>query len=911
MAAHGNRTTSQRTIDKEHEPMTVPRKERFHRRVAMALLRSRLTKAGACSIAAGLAAAAPAAALDVTSFTAGSGSSQAGAHSDFVVSFGIDPTMHDVFPIADPFRQLGRVVVELPPGVIGEAARFPECSATEFAHGLVGCPPETRVGEVEVVVANLFGGTETHVAPLNVLEAGKDQPARLGFTVGGAPTYMNVGVRSGSDYGLTTTVADILPITVLSMKVTLWGKPADHGTGGPDVPFMTNPTECGTPLVTTLRVTQVDLPNQPIVRTSTSGPMAGCENIEFRPNVQLQPENPVADKPSALRVGIGIPDNPDPDGLAAPALRRAAVQLPAGVTINPSLAHDRVACDDGAFARNSDSAVNCPVGSKIGTIGIDVPALRAPLPGDIYLGTPKNGDPFRLFLYAEGQGVRVKLEGSVQPDPKTGQLTTVFNDTPQVPFRSFNLRFTGGDRAALLMPETCGTKTGVSALTPYSSSEPTVVGSTIQINGGDTGCPEQQPFSPSFEAGVTNAGAGQDTGFTVKFGRPDGNQMLSKLKLKLPAGLQGRLAAFPLCPNAKADAGDCSDDSLVGGVTVSAGSGNAPLNVPGKVYLTEPPKPGQIAGLSIVVPAIAGPYNLGTPVVRAGITVNPDTSLTVDSDPLPTILAGVPLRIKQVIVTLDRQGFMLNPTDCSPKAIEGTLTSVGGVEAPVSSPFGVSGCGALPFDPPFTVGTAMPSKTGGVTGIRVNLGGVAGHSNARQVQVVLPKELGSRLEGPIQSPCTETDFAEDKCAEGSRIGTAEAKTPLLPDKLAGPVYFLENKAGGLPKLAVRLKGAITLDVLGDVALTGGGRIVTTFPAVPDVPLNNFELVLEGGDKGVLTAARMCGKKPVADVVMIGHSGKQVTRQTKVDVIGCGTKAASKSKHRRPKHKAHKTSSKGR
>jgi hypothetical protein len=381
--------------------------------------------------------------------------------------------------------------------------------------------------------------------------------------------------------------------------------------------------------------------------------------------------------------------------------------------------------------------------------------------------------------------------------------------------------------------------------------------------------------------------------------------------MRLPAGLQGRLAAFPLCPNDKANAGTCSDDSLVGGVTVSAGSGNSPLNVPGRVYLTEPPKPGQIAGLSIVTPAVAGPYHLGTPVVRTGITVNPDTSLTVESDPLPTILSGVPLRIKQVIVTLDRQGFMLNPTDCSPKVIEGTITSTDGTEAAVSSPFGVHGCSALPFDPLFTVGTAMPSKVGGVTGIRVNLGGTAGHSNARQVQLVLPKELGSRLEGPIQSPCTETDFAQDKCAEASRIGTAEANTPLLPEKLAGPVYFLENKAGGLPKLAVRLKGALMLDVLGDVALTGGGRIVTTFPAVPDVPLTNFELVLEGGDKGVLTAAQMCGKKVVADLALIGHSGKQVTRQTKVDVFGCGTKAASKSKAKKPKHKSHKTSSKGR
>jgi hypothetical protein len=837
---------------------------------------------------------------------------QAGAPVDVTTSVDLqsatDPNPPIPFPnYPDLANQMSTLVVELPPGLIGNAARFPACSRSVFAPSGPNCPDSTRVGELHVTGTGIGGNgllltPVEFVFPINLLEAGDGQPAALGVSWTGLPIMIGIGVRAGDDYGLTATTPNIpTTISLDLLEFTLWGIPADHGTGAQRVPFMVNPTDCTAPSTTTVRARTYGQPDRWLSK-SASSPVTGCDQLDFKPSISVTAENPVADKPSALQVGIGIPDKTDPDGLASPALKDAVVVLPEGITINPSLAHDRTACSDGAFGLRDGGAADCPAGSKIGTVGLDVPALRAPLPGDIYLGDPKNGDPFRLFVYAEGQGVRVKLLGSVRPDPKTGQLTTVFENNPQVPFRFFNLRFSGGDRAALLMPQTCGTKTALAAFTPYSSSTPTAAASQLRIVGDAQGgpCPETQPFAPSFTAGTTNANAGEDTGFTVTFGRPDGHKYLSKLKMRLPAGLQGRLAAFPLCPNDKANAGTCSDDSLVGGVTVSAGSGNSPLNVPGRVYLTEPPKPGQIAGLSIVTPAVAGPYHLGTPVVRAGITVNPDTSLTVDSDPLPTILAGVPLRIKQVIVTLDRQGFMLNPTDCSPKVIEGTITSTDGTEAAVSSPFGVHGCSALPFDPLFTVGTAMPSKVGGVTGIRVNLGGTAGHSNARQVQLVLPKELGSRLEGPIQSPCTETDFAQDKCAEASRIGTAEAKTPLLPEKLAGPVYFLENKAGGLPKLAVRLKGALTLDVLGDVALTGGGRIVTTFPAVPDVPLTNFELVLEGGDKGVLTAAQMCGKKVVADLAIIGHSGKQVTRQTKVDVLGCGTKAASKSKHKRPK-----------
>jgi hypothetical protein len=424
-------------------------------------------------------------------------------------------------------------------------------------------------------------------------------------------------------------------------------------------------------------------------------------------------------------------------------------------------------------------------------------------------------------------------------------------------------------------------------------------------------CPEPTPFQPEFQAGVTNNKAGEDTGFTVAFRRPDGHRILSGLKMHLPAGLLGRLTAYPMCSNAQANAGTCPQETMVGSTLVSAGSGSSPLSVPGRVYLTEPPKPGQIAGLSIVVPAVAGPYDLGTPVVRAGITVNPDTSLTVESDPLPTILSGVELRIQQVIVNMDAPGFMFNPTDCSPKTITATLTSVDGAEAEVGSPFGVRGCKDMPLAGRVGMTFTAPPQDGGHTGLTFNLGGLPGHSNVRQIQAILPAGVGARLDGPLQTPCSESDYAADACGESARIGHARAATPVLPEPLAGNVYFIENPGGNrLPRIGMKLKGAIQLDVVGEVEITPSGRVVATFAGIPDVPISDFELKLESGSQAVLTSSGLCRKPGAADIEVIGHTGKQVKERLAVQVTGCSAASSQKAKKKRAKKRAAKRSRRG-
>lgn len=823
-----------------------------------------------------------------------------------------------------------RIEVEMPFGLVGNPSATPRCTRPQFYAR--ACPPQSQVGVASPIIPQFAAFITGNRAIYNMVPDG-DSPALFGIDVLGiVQNYAFLRIKVRPDGGLiavTDPISRSLPLIENTLR--FWGVPADENRCNPNHPlynplapnpylfagglcpltnpadwerrpFITSPTDCENVPTSRVRVYSYEGRMDSATASQPHAP-EHCEGMTFEPHVVVSSESRTAGAPSAVSVDILVPQNDDPDGQATPRLRNVTMVMPEGLSINAGVARDLSLCSDGQFGKEADRAANCPRGSKIGTLGITTPLLPNPMPGDIYLGESKPGERFRLFLYAEGAGnVRVKIAGVVQPDPQTGRVVAVFKDNPPLPFSRLHLRFRGGNNAVLALPSTCGTKTGFAALQGYSG-QVKQIGTAIQVYGDDQGspCPEKQPFNPSFVAGTTSADAGQDTGLTLSFGRGDQDEYLGGLKMQLPHGLLGRLASVPQCPVAQADSGGCSNDSLVGNVTVAAGAGDALLHLPGKVYLTEAQKPGQIAGMAIVVPALAGPYDLGTVVVKTGIKVNPDTSLTVETDPMPTMLEGINLRLRQVTVNIDRPGFMFNPTDCSAKQIAATLVSSTGTESAVGNHFQVTGCDALPFAPPMTVGTAKPSKVGGPIGLRVNLGGIGGHANARQVQVVLPAGIGARLEGAVQNQCTQQQFAADECPAASRVGTATAKTPILPVPLEGSVFFLDNgKGGGLPKLAVRLKGPVQLDLVADVELTPGGRIVNTFPAVPDVPLSNFELVLEGGSNAALSAADVCSGPLYAERNMIAHSGKTVGDRVKVDVLGCTNSAASKAKAKRVK-----------
>jgi hypothetical protein len=380
-----------------------------------------------------------------------------------------------------------------------------------------------------------------------------------------------------------------------------------------------------------------------------------------------------------------------------------------------------------------------------------------------------------------------------------------------------------------------------------------------------------------------------------------------------PPGLLGVLKSVQQCGEPQAGQGTCGPGSLIGHATVTAGVGPDPVSTTGEVFLTGPYK-GAPFGLSIVVPTAVGPFNLGNVVVRAAIGVDPHTAqITVTSDALPTILQGIPLQVKTANVSIDRPGFIFNPTNCEPLAVTGTLTSAQGATAGVSSRFQAANCAALAFRPGFSVASqGRASKQNGAS-LDVKVTSGAGQANIGKVAVTLPKQLPSRLT-TIQQACPEATFAANpaSCPAGSNIGTATARTPVLANPVTGPAYLVSHGGAAFPNLVIVLQGEnITLELVGSIDIKKGVTS-SAFDSVPDAPIETFELNLPEGPHSALTTALsakakydLCGTSLVMPTTIAGQNGAVITQSTKIAVTECPkTKTKVKAKKKtKPKKKA--------
>ena len=421
--------------------------------------------------------------------------------------------------------------------------------------------------------------------------------------------------------------------------------------------------------------------------------VTGCNKLAFNPSLKVTPDTTQADSPSGYGVDLHVPQSIAPNDLASPALDNAVATLPQGVAINPGAADGLQACtDNGAdspgspgneIGLGSNAQPTCPHASQVGTVEVTTPVLPDVLHGEVYLSSDHSGNTYAVFVVIRGDGLLVKLKATVVANPVTGQLTASFLNNPQFPFNDFVLHFYGGPRAVLVNPSACGPATTTMDLTPWSAGPGGTGDATpsstfdVSFDGFGGACPFPQPFAPSFTAGTTSIQAGGYSPFSATFSRNDADQRIDHVQVKTPVGLLGTLANVPLCGEPQASQGTCSAASQIGHVTAGVGSGAAPLYLPipgqppNAVYLTGPYK-GAPFGLSFVIPAIAGPYNLGTVVVRAAINVDPNTAaLTITSDPLPTIIDGIPIQVKTVNVEVDRPDFVFNPTNCGPMSIGG------------------------------------------------------------------------------------------------------------------------------------------------------------------------------------------------------------------------------------------------
>jgi uncharacterized repeat protein (TIGR01451 family) len=884
----------------------------------------------------------------VTADAAGTPSTQAGAHP-FEATTSIDfNTFRSPAPLKGdltPVEAVKDLDVDLPAGFFGDPHNLGQCTLSQLANArLVSvralCPPSSQVG---TTVARV-NGVHMLLGPIPVFNMVPplNAPARLGFNVLGTVVTLDVSPRSTTDYGLTAHLRDISEgLGIAGASLTLWGVPADpvHDAeracpgqvapwengptcqdGGALAAFLRNPTSCAPPgigLPTTVRADSWVHPGRYVERSISShlpngypspesewGPQigtTGCGKVPFNPSFTATPGSATAGQPAGFDFHLDLPQSDEPESIGEGDLRKAVVTLPAGVKLSPSAAQGLGSCSPAQIALHSQDAAACPDSSKLGTVTVTTPALKEPLTGHLYLATPHE-NPFgtlvAIYLVAEGSGVRIKLAGRVDLDPATGQITTTFDDNPQLPFSDLHLAFDGGPRAPLTLPSRCGTYTTHALLTSWSGKT-VEQASSFQVTEGPAGGPCAAPsFGPSFSAGTTSPIAGGFSPFAMRLLRGDGDEPFGTLtRLKLPSGLLADVASVPVrCTDAQAAAAACPAASRVGSVTTGAGSGPAPFYTSGDVYLmgkqTEGPFAGDPFGLAIVVHAVAGPFDLGYVLVRAGTQINDDGSITTVSEPFPQILQGIPLQLKDVRISLDRPNFIFNPTDCNPLRIAGSLTSTAGATAALSSRFQSLECANLKFKPSFratTLANGTFNRGGASLDVKIAAPGQgpgapvgSREANIARVETQLPKVLPSRLT-TLQKACTEKQFAANPagCPPASFVGTAVARTPILSSPLEGPAVLVSHGGRAFPDLVLVLQGeGITLDVTGHTDIKHGTTF-SRFETVPDAPISSFELKLPEGRFSVLAAAEeLCGHN-VKSHGKVKHLGPSLAMPTRI------------------------------
>jgi hypothetical protein len=846
-------------------------------------------------------------------------------------------------------------VVDVPPGVTGDPTVVEKCP--QYKAAILDCPASTQIGVAKIILGRRSTRTGENVAfgdPIYNLVPQKGYPAEFGIVLPGlkvlVPLYVSVIPEDGYEVRITTPGIPEVG-TPVDVSVTLFGTPETNSdvyneysravTDVAPTAFLDNPVDCAAGPQTAnvwadswqspgpwLADGQPDLSDPRWASRSATmfSSLEGCELLQFDPTLTVTPETTRADEPAGVSVEEHLPQAAQQfPALISPELKETTVTLPSGLSLDPSSGDGLEGCTEAEIGLGSGSAASCPNGSQIGTIEAETPLLPEALKGQVYLGTPhcdpcttadaSDGNMFRLFLQIEGSGVVIKQEGRIYTNASTGQLTTTFKDLPQLPTSNIKLHFNSGLRAGLATPQSCGTFTSTASLTPYSSpitQDATPVSQfNVDWNGNGEACPTVWPFAPQFEAGTSNPNAGQLSPLTVTFNREDREQDFNQIKVVTPPGLLGSLSGIPLCGEPQADLGTCSSASQIGEMTVAAGPGSHPYYQKGMVYLTGPYK-GAPFGLSIVVPTKAGPFNLGNVVVRATVSVDPYTAaLTVTTDPLPQILDGIPLRLRKTNVTINRPGFIFNPTDCAQLHITATVSGSQGTQTEESAPFAVSGCAGLSFDPKFTASTSgKTSRTDGAS-LDVKLSFPPGpQSNIAHVKVELPKQLPSRL-STLQKACTEAVFEANpaNCPAASVIGAVQAVTPILPVKLVGPVYFVSRGNEAFPNLIAVLQGyGVRVNLIGDTFISKSGITSSTFTNIPDVPVSSFELFLPEGPYSALAAnGNLCKDKLTLPTLFTAQDGAVFNQKVPIQITGCAkAKKTTKKKAKTAKKKTKKS-----
>ena len=844
---------------------------------------------------------------------------------DFPAS--IEDVLHGLEGFTVPNEEVHDGHVLAPPGLVANPIAYPQCTEAQLATAT--CAADSQIGTVELKA----GDGSTALLPFYNMVPPAGDPALFAFTIGLVWVHVRPVIQPDGAFSLDTLGANQL-ISISGLEFTYWGVPADpahdeqrRGPGcpfptgcesaAPLKPYLTAPTSCTGPQTTTMRADSWQNIGVFAEESFVSPGNDGCNALDFSPDIEARPTTTIADAPSGLDVDVHVPQREDCDPgpplsceAASAHLRDTVLTLPEGLTINPSGANGLGSCSPAQVGIDAETGTpdaskpSCPNASRIGSVEVEGPLVDHTMPGSVYLATPYD-NPFdsliAIYIVIDDpdSGILQKLSGEVSLDPATGQMTTTMSDAPQLPFEHLKLHLFGGARGVLRTPAVCGNYESTSTLTPWSAPDSgppaTPVDSWSIDQAADGGvCPFSdgaRPNSPTLDAGAVSPIAGSYTPVVVDLRRPDGSQELSTLNLTLPPGLTGKLAGVGQCSDAALAAAaaksgqaekaspSCPAGSRLGTVDIAAGAGPAPYWTRGAAYLTGPYK-GAALGMAIVIPAVAGPFDLGTVVVRTALDLHPETGqLTASTDAIPSVLQGIRLDVRTAIVRLDRAQFTRTGTNCNPFDFTGQMVSTLGQSAALSSRYQLGECGRLAFKPKLGLRLFGATKRGGHPRLRSVVALPEGGANIARASIALPRSVFLD-QSNIRTVCTRVQFAADACPKASIYGFARATSPLVDYAISGPVY-LRSSNNKLPDLVAALHGPahqpIEVDVVGRIDSRRGG-IRTTFEAVPDLPVSRLVLNMKGGRKGLLQNSRnICRRKYRAKVLFDGQNAKAVDR----------------------------------
>lgn len=861
---------------------------------------------------------------------------QAGGHPDIHIEFEVGTRADPYIPDSCFCNVLKDLRFEFPAGFIGNPHAVPACNQAQFTAN--ECPIDSQVGisDQEVMLGEQGGALYSARRPVYNMVPQPGQAGVTAFLVGilSTPVYTVLSARTGSDYGLNADVKGVLTSTPLrKFTQDLWGVPpapihdanrAEPGpipgiefypnaSSSPEKPYLTNPTSCVGPIAATFWTFGAD--HGVHHKDEIWSPTTGCDQLNFNPSQSANPTTEAADSASGVDIVLKVPQSESPNAPSDSEIKGAVVTFPEGFSINPNAADGKTTCSDAEARFGSSEEAVCPEFAKVGTAVIDSWALPDAIPGAIYLGEPKPGNRYRIIVTADGFGTHIKFAGSVAADPVTGQLTTSFAELPQSPLTEFTMHFFGSERGLLATPTRCGKYPVESEFEPWATGQENQTSTQFfEIKSGPNGTPcpgEARPFAPGFRASGASNGAGAHSPFSLYITRPDGDQTLSSVGVSTPPGFTATLKGVPRCPSSALDeiesaawtgaveraSSKCPAGSQIGWSEAGAGAGSRPFYVPGKVYLGGPYK-GAPLSFAVVTPAVSGPYDLGNIVSRIAIQVDQTTTaVTAVSDPLPQVVGGIPLRLRSVLISLDRKDFTLNPTNCDPFQVTGLLTGDQGATANPQSYFQVGNCDNLDFAPKLIARVKGPAKRGGHPALTTTIKqDTEGAANIAKAVVTLPHSEFLDQEH-IRDICTRVQFRAEACPASTVYGRAKAITPLLDEPLEGPVY-LRSSDNTLPDLVADLRGPASLPL--QVVLVGridspDQQIRATFAAIPDTPVTEFTLKMQGGKKGLLINSEdVCKHRQKVVARITGQNGAKVNLRPPLKA-SCGKAAKNPSK----------------